>query len=540
VKNAMRRLGRWAGGAALTASLAWSPILFSSPLKAQEVAPQAGIVRLTPSDEEFIRAAVARALSATPQSGVVRPPQGGASSSSSGSSSGTMAPGPAGPPLTLDQVLRMIEANHPKLRGSDVERGIATAKRVEKQGAFDPVISLTSDFIRFNSTSSRGRLSETFQNEMSVDFLTRSGIKVFGAARSNIGNVKSPLSSTGDFGEYVFGIKVPLFRGFRVNEKAAGERQARLGESQSDINFAQTRLELFRKAAGDYWDWVAAKRKLDVARNILEIAKTRANAIRDRAEAGDLPPIDMTEANQEVVRREGNLTKAERDFQKSQFKLSLSLWDDAGRPAPLPEEMNVPDVAAQLPPEELPDSEVVVGRTFALQRRPELQTIQVSRDAAKIDLDLAKNQRRPVVDFALSPGRDFGVAGVGNTMKAGLIFELPLRQRTADGRISAAQLKMQKIDLDEQNERLRVLNDVNDAVSAVNTAWRRYLAARQELDFAIVLERGENQRFMLGDSTLFLVNQRERATAEARNKVIETQAEYELARATFRVATVQF
>jgi hypothetical protein len=38
----------------------------------------------------------------------------------------------------------------------------------------------------------------------------------------------------------------------------------------------------------------------------------------------------------------------------------------------------------------------------------------------------------------------------------------------------------------------------------------------------------------------FLVNQRERATAEARIKLIEIQAEYEQAVAAFRAATVQF
>jgi outer membrane protein TolC len=62
----------------------------------------------------------------------------------------------------------------------------------------------------------------------------------------------------------------------------------------------------------------------------------------------------------------------------------------------------------------------------------------------------------------------------------------------------------------------------------------------QEVELAQRLEEGERIKFQLGDSTLFLVNQRERATAEARLKLIEIQAEYEQAAATFRAATVQF
>jgi outer membrane protein TolC len=484
-----------------------------------------GIVRVDPTaDEAILRNAAAQAA-ANPQSGGL--PTGGA------------LPAP-GTPLTLDTVLRLVENNHPKLRGTDVERRIATAKRVEKQGAFDPVLSVTSDFLRFNSTSTRGKLSEGFQNQIQVDFLTRSGIKLFAASRYNIGNVKSPLSSTGDTGEYVVGIKVPLFRDFRVNEKSVGERQAFIGESQADVNFSSVRLDLFRKAANDYWDWVAAKRRLDVARNLLELAKIRAEAIRQRTVAGDLPPIDAVEADQEVQRRQGGLTKAERDFQKAQFKLSLSLWADGGTPAPLPGENSVPDPTLQPEPTAVPSAEVDAGMAFAFQRRPELQTIVLQRNSTQLELDLARNQRKPVVDLTFVPGRDTGPLGVGNTVKAGVSIEFPLRQRTADGRIAAAQLKLQKITLEETNQRQQISNEVFDAVSAINTTWERYQAARRELEFAIVLERGETQRFLLGDSTLFLVNQRERATAEARNKVIDTQAEYEQARALFRAATVQW
>jgi outer membrane protein TolC len=115
-----------------------------------------------------------------------------------------------------------------------------------------------------------------------------------------------------------------------------------------------------------------------------------------------------------------------------------------------------------------------------------------------------------------------------------------LRQRTADGRIAQALLKLQKLDLEERMLRQKITTEIYDTASAINTAWQRYLATKRELEAAIVLERGENQRFLLGDSSLFLVNQRERATAEARNKLIDVQAEYEQARAALRLATMQF
>ncbi|HEX4949792.1 MAG TPA: hypothetical protein VFZ34_24215, partial [Blastocatellia bacterium] len=55
------------------------------------------------------------------------------------------------PVLTLDDVLRIVTQNHPKLRGVDAQRRIAAEKRLEKQGAFDPVFVTGSDWLRFNS-----------------------------------------------------------------------------------------------------------------------------------------------------------------------------------------------------------------------------------------------------------------------------------------------------------------------------------------------------------------------------------------------------
>lgn len=442
------------------------------------------------------------------------------------------------PVLVLDELLAQVEAWHPKLRGADVNRRVASAKRLEKQGAFDPVLSFGSGFLQYNSTSAPGKLSSTTVSEFSADWLTRSGMKFSAGTRLNRGNVKSPLSFTGSTGEYFAEIRIPFLRGARMNEKLAAERQALLGEPLADTEYSETRLDLLLKAANAYWDWVAAGRALGVARDLLDLAKFRAEAVAERARAGDLPQIDTVEADLEVQRRQGMLVKADRDLQKAAFKLSLFMWTPTGLPAPIPQSGNVP--ASTPPPVLFTDDRAVAGQRLALERRPEVRAIGIEQQITDVDLDLARNQRLPGIDLTFGPGRDTGENSIGYTLKAGLTFTLPLRQRTADGRIAAASLKLQKLELDLANERQRILTEVNDAVSAINTTYDRFRAAEEEVRLARLLEEGERTRFSLGDSTLFLVNQRERATAEARVKLIEIQAEYEQAVAAFRAATVQF
>jgi outer membrane protein len=446
------------------------------------------------------------------------------------------------PQITLEDVLQNVDRNHPKLRGANLQRDIASFKRLEKQGAFDPVVFAGSDYLRFNTEfdakTQRGKVGEMRVADAGIEFQTRYGVKIGAGTRFNLGKVKSPLSPTGSGGEYFMEFKIPFLRGARINEKSAAERQAFLGEPMAQAEYELTRLELLLKAANSYWDWATSKGKLDVARNLLKLAEFRADAVRQRVSAGDLPQIDATEADLEVQRRQGGVIKSERDLQKAAFKLSVFLWGADGRPIPSPEESQAPTRLA--PPVVFTSQQAEEGQRSALARRPELQMLSLDRQINQVDLELARNQRLPAVDFSFSPGRDTGLGAIGNTAKASVSFSLPLRQRNAEGRIGSALSKIQKVDFDLLNERQRITVEVLDALNAINTAYDRYRAAAQEVDLAERLEEGERTKFQLGDSTLFLVNQRERSTAEARMKLIEIQAEYEQAAATFRAATAQF
>lgn len=440
-------------------------------------------------------------------------------------------------PLRLDDLLRQVQATFPKLAAADAQRRAAAAKALEKAGAFDPVLSGGTDFFRFPDSDKPGKLKSFSATDAAVELLTPYGIKVVTGGRLIRGDVKSPLSLTGDSGEYFVGVKVPLLGGAGLNEKSAALRQSRLGLPLADSEFDQFRLETLLKAAASYWDWVAAGQRLQVARDLLKLAEVRAAAVKARAEAGDLPLIDVTEADQEVQRRIEGREKAERDLQKETFKLSLFLWQPDGSPAPLPGLAAIPSIPP--PPGALQENQVQAGRTEALQRRPELKALDASRRITEVSLALARNQRLPALEVTVAPGYDTGEFGAGATLKAGVSLGLPLRQRAADGRAEDARLKLEKLELDRQLERQRILTEVEDAVSAVRQTYQRYLAASRELELARRLEQGERQRFDLGDSTLFLVNQRERATAEAAVKVIAIRAEYEQSLVLFRAVTAQ-
>ena len=440
--------------------------------------------------------------------------------------------------LSLNSFLRTVDANFPKMVSVRLESNLANSKAQEKRGAFDPVFSFNSDFIRYNPSSAPGKAYETQMSEGTIEVLDRSGAKLAVGARLNNGRVKSPGNSTGDWGEYFVSAKIPLIRDRLTNAKTVAEKQALLGVPLADQFIRQTRFDVLQKAGDVYWDWVGAGEKLRINQALYDLAVDRAKFIKLRVEAGANPAIDNAEANAEVFRRKGSLEKAERDLQKSELKLQFFLWNQQtiAEPKPL-QRTRLPLLASQF---ELPTQNAIeAGKNTALMERPELLGIQLSRDLFSLDLALAENERKPALDFTLGPGTDLGGGGIGLTYKTGLFYSIPLRQNTADGRIIQVQVKLQKLDLEEKQTRQGILIEVSDAVSSLKQTLERVKAAELEVTAARELERGEKIRFDNGSSTLFLINQRERGRAEAEIRYADVRVEMEQANLNYLITTTQ-
>ena len=112
-------------------------------------------------------------------------------------------------------------------------------------------------------------------------------------------------------------------------------------------------------------------------------------------------------------------------------------------------------------------------------------------------------------------------------------------QNQARGRISQANSKLLKLDLEETQLRRQIELEVLDAESALRQNYSRLQATDAELEANRRLEKGETDRFTLGIGTLFLINQRERARAETETRLIDVRVEYEQSLVTYRFVTAQ-
>lgn len=447
----------------------------------------------------------------------------------------TTAQGTSGSRLTLHGFVQVIDANYPKLLSADAERRLIIAKVLEKAGAFDPLLTHVSEYLRVQDIFTPGEAKNAIHNESRVDLLTRSGMRVFAGMRLNPNDTKTPFVPTGSSGEYYGGVSMPLLRGRGVNEKTIAETQVKLSQPLAQQVYLAARMEVLLKAGGIYWEWVGAKSRLLVANNLLAIAEQRVSQIKERVKSGDAPALEATEAEQEIERRRAGLVKAQRDLQKTSIQMSVYLWRNDITPDTVPQVEAIPDLSPL--PAKVSDKTWLESDKLAILQRPELKRIAAERKIAIAELRLAENQLLPVMDAYALQGADTGKNGIGPVVRGGVNFSIPLRQRTARGLIMAAKTKLQKLNFDEIAERQRIRAEVEDVVSAINTSFEKFIALTAEVNKAKAVESGEKLRFAAGDSTLFLVNQRERSTAEAQVRLIDVHVEYLQALTAFDIVT---
>lgn len=443
---------------------------------------------------------------------------------------------PAATPLEEAMVLAAVDQFYPELQMARIEARKASAKRLEKQGAFDPKLEGRSEWARYNSSSDAGKAQDIQVTDVAVTLPTRFGASVSAGYMVANGDVKTPYSPTGSGGEAYWGLRLPLLQGAWFNTASVAERQALLGERWAEQLLAQKRLAILNKALQAYWQWVAAVGKYRIEQDLLALADFRVGAIQKRATAGDLPTIAVTEAQQERALRQGRLVRAERDVQEKAFKLNAFLWQSADTlantpqltqaPLPLLTNMTAPTATA-----------VDDGKLTALQKRPELQALSLTQSVAKLERSLARNFLLPKVDGYIQQGFETGSKAVSPTFRAGVSVSVPLRYRKQLGELRQAELELEKLTAQQRWLMGQVFIEVMDSVSFWEQTVGQATAAEAEVGFAQQVEVGERKRFELGDSTLFMVNQRERFTAEARQRFVDLLAQSYYARTLYQVVT---
>lgn len=435
-------------------------------------------------------------------------------------------------PLLLEEVLQSTGRHHPILLAEVTARSAAEGMVLAREGAFDTKLTASSglnSFGYYKTRTSAGGITQPIRG---------AGGEVFGGYKRGLGNFEPWKEGrlTLSQGEWSGGIRLPLLRDRRVDRQRTELLLARLAVELADYSILERRLALLQAAASRYWVWVSAGRRLSVAEALLALADDRIQQVQQLVEAGQVAEVEIAENERAVLLRRSALVSAERDLQAARLDLSLFLRDSGGNIVQV-ERDRLPEFPE---PEALLSEQVEANLKEALVRRPEIASVLVELRQNGARAELARNQLRPELAITAQLRRDGGSGTIskrGPELIAGIELASPFQRRKARGEVAIRNATQVQLLHKLRFLRDRVEVEVRDAASALDLGLQRLELARAEYGIAVRLATAEVERFELGDSTLFVVNQREMAAAAAQLAAVSALTDCHIAAAAYRAAS---
>jgi outer membrane protein TolC len=426
--------------------------------------------------------------------------------------------------FTVKDFLYLVASNHPVVKQSNLLTEQAQQEVRMARGFFDPKIS-SAYYDKFYGGK---EYYSNWKNELTVPLYI--GDVKLGYDR-NEGAYVNPENYTTNQGLTSVGYVLPIGNGLLTDERRTTLKQAQVMQQSTEAERVKMINKLLLQAVKDYWDWYYAYHQYQINKESLDLVRFRLSAIRERIEQGDLPSIDSIEARIQEQWIYQAFTQARVAFQNSTITLSNALWDPVGNPMtangfmPVDSFLEVKVI--------LPDSldRLVM---FAKKNHPDIRKAELKVNYWELERKLATERLRPQIDIGaywLQPGFfESGDIGKSNylsdnhLLKANLSYPLFLRKERAKYKLAKVKTTYAKLDVQLSNR--EVENQLLVQYNELNT-YRTLLATQEQLVNNLAkIREGEQTRYLIGESTLFVLNQRDQFLIKEKIKYREMKAKF--------------
>ncbi len=504
-------------------------------------------------------------------------------------------------PLSLRDALSLALENNKDIEVARENVRIAEFDLLGARGAYDPRLTTQAFYERIESPISSflsgGQDGSTIQSDYTgTARLEGQSPALGGSYRFDFSSVK--LNTNNQFvalnPQYPttlsFSYTQPLWRGLKIDNTRRQIEIARKNLSLTDAQFRQRAIETITNVQRAYWDLVFALRSLQVQRDAVTVARTQLEHNKRLVTQGQLAPIDVVAAEAQISTYEQNVFAAVDELSRAENSLKNLIAEN--QKAELWAEAIVPTDSAELtvPEVSLPDA-----LKTAMENRPELQQSNVLREINQIDQRYFKDQTKPAIDLIGTYGVS-GLAGAVSTagvnpftasslqvrervdelselagleplpivppqtfapellggygqsisnllanrygnFKVGVQISLPLRNRTAEAELGRTLVEGERIGTQREQLEQTIQVDVRNALQGMRSAQARLRAATATREANEQQFASEQRKLDAGQSTTFLVLERQTNLTEARAMELKAQTDLNKAIADLQRAT---
>ena len=504
-------------------------------------------------------------------------------------------------PLSLREALSMALENNKDIEVARENVRIAEFDLLGAHGAYDPRLTTQAFYERIESPISSflsgGQNGSTIQSDYTGTARLEGQSPVLGGSyRLDFSSVK--LNTNNQFTalnpqyptSLSFSYTQPLWRGLKFDNSRRQIEIARKNLSLTDAQFRQRAIDTITNVQRAYWDLVFALRSLQVQRDAVSVARTQLEHNKRLVQEGQLAPIDVVAAEAQISTYEQNVFSAVEEVSRAENSLKNLIAEN--QKAELWAESIVPTDNAELT---VPDVSLPDALQTAMENRPELQQSNLLREINQIDQRYFKDQTKPAVDLVSTYGVS-GLAGSVSTsgvnpftasslqvrqrvdelsvlagleplpvvppqtfspdllggygqslqnllanrygnFKVGVQISLPLRNRTAEANLGRSLVEAERIGTQREQLEQTIQVDVRNALQAMRSAESRLRAATATREANEQQFASEQRKLDAGQSTTFLVLQRQTDLTEARAMELKAQTDLNKAIADLQRAT---
>jgi outer membrane protein TolC len=410
--------------------------------------------------------------------------------------------------LSISNTFKLINQFHPIAKQAGLKIDLSKASLLSTRGAFDPAFYIANDQKTFDGKN------YFFYSNPELKIPTWYGIEIKGGLENNYGD-KLSVETTFGKSSYV-GISIPLLKDLIIDKRRSDLAQSKILLSLTQEERQLVVNDLYLDGASSFWSWTYAYQKQKLFTEVLDKTKDRLEFIKQSYQAGDRAAIDTVEGVLQYQNILNLQTEAWSDLIEAQSKLSNFLWDKNEIPYELTENIQPDSSWMKVDIDEFTVPALLSVIQEANQIHPKLKLLAFKSDILQID-KLYKNQNllptlRVNYNF-LNKGYEFATpfnnALYHNNYKAGLQFGLPLFLRQARGDLKQAKIKIEQQDLEIVQTRLEIENKIKTYYAALSALRNQYKINQKSVDNTKRLLDVELERFEIGESSLFLVNNRE-------------------------------
>jgi len=466
--------------------------------------------------------------------------------------------------LTLADAVRSALAHHPESARIKLDTKIAEADVPRQRGQFDPVLKVSAAGRRENTYYAEAEASANGVNEVDSTWVNGSieGRTTFGGTYA----LNFRTSQTEDKGEPGFFIRLApqyenilfgrytqaLLRGGGFTPNRGQIDRAKLEAALANAEQRRQLEQLALKVVASYWELEVRHERVSISESNLADAVKLREYVERQFKAGRTAHSDITQADVTVAERQQAVDAAELAVIEAERALLDATYLTEGGLRADDTIVLVDKPATQAVKRDF-DQDVAT----ALAKRPEFTRAQRALEAARLDAEIAANQRRfrldiygeaGVVGFSginvVPPGLGipdppalvqggFGksisnmVGGEAPFFEVGVQLEIPLGNRERRAAARQAQLAADKeraLDV-----RSLVIHEVRAAFQRVVIVARRFETATTTLKLAQENVNEQELRYRGGAGVLFDVVRSQEQLASARAAVALAAAEQEVA-----------